>query len=414
MTRRNPPAKWVLPTVVNPSGRRCYVIQVPDEQFHIAAFMGALLDLASAYKWSDDLAHTAKNVALVWRDVIDNLQTCDDYFVPPLGGGGVDTELMIRQNPDNPCILESSIDGTNWCPFADLSLCFSNISQPGAGAEQPRPPNTPCVKYNGQFVSNSQWVLPTNVSTGDTLDFTNLSGASNDGTNLNWWCPDGTQFFAGTCVGGTGSTNGADPLPSANRLSVIVKLGSTWYSVSGGLLTVGAGISNVQPVVQVNYVTLSSVQGSISLTVEVCRLVSSTWSSVLDFTLSSYPSIVTILNGTYVTATGYQNSGAPSNGAAQININTDPFTLTGFDLEYNQSGSIGGTGEGVGMWASGGYYGGYTAGSTGTGLHKTASGSQASVTILQPTLNPGLSGSATSTIVRLTVYGSGAKPSQLP
>jgi len=54
-------------------------LQVPNERFHIAAFRGALLDLASAYKWQDDPDHKAREVANVWKGVIANMSSdCED------------------------------------------------------------------------------------------------------------------------------------------------------------------------------------------------------------------------------------------------------------------------------------------------------------------------------------------------
>ena len=73
MGKRNPRARWILPEVVDPPDRICYTVAVPNERQHIAAFKGALLNLASATQWADDEAHTAKQVALVWRDIFDNL-----------------------------------------------------------------------------------------------------------------------------------------------------------------------------------------------------------------------------------------------------------------------------------------------------------------------------------------------------
>lgn len=78
MNRRNPRAKWTLPDVINPLETMCVQIQVPKERFHIAAFRGALLNLASAAQWADDPDHTAREVALVWRDVINSMtEVCD-------------------------------------------------------------------------------------------------------------------------------------------------------------------------------------------------------------------------------------------------------------------------------------------------------------------------------------------------
>jgi len=76
MTRRNPPAKWVLPITINPPARKCFTILVPDEELHVAAFRGALLSLASGYNWADDPLHKARLVARVWKDVVDNVFEC--------------------------------------------------------------------------------------------------------------------------------------------------------------------------------------------------------------------------------------------------------------------------------------------------------------------------------------------------
>lgn len=73
MNRKNALAKWTLPTIVHPETTKCIQIEIPDEPFYIAAFRGAMLHLQEAYKWADDEAHTAKQVALVWRDIIDNM-----------------------------------------------------------------------------------------------------------------------------------------------------------------------------------------------------------------------------------------------------------------------------------------------------------------------------------------------------
>jgi len=115
MARKNPPAKWVLPEVVDPEETRCFVINVPNEKYHIAAFRGALLDLASGYKWADDASHTAKDVALVWRAVIDEMDDCSMFL-----------QDVRQDTPDDPCILEKKI-GDEWTPFANLQLCPPRI-----------------------------------------------------------------------------------------------------------------------------------------------------------------------------------------------------------------------------------------------------------------------------------------------
>jgi len=77
MSKRYPRAKWELPEVVDPDTFRCYTIKVPDDRFHVAAFLGALQNLGSGQQWADDEEHTAKEVALVWRRVIDDMCQCE-------------------------------------------------------------------------------------------------------------------------------------------------------------------------------------------------------------------------------------------------------------------------------------------------------------------------------------------------
>jgi len=125
MSRKNPPAKWVLPDVVDPAGRKCIMVQVPDNAYHIAAFRGAMLALASAYNWSDDIAHTAKEVALVWRDIVDAMEW----------GCEVSGLIDVRQNTESPCILEKTADGDTWEEFANIQLCPPKIRLRGGVLE---------------------------------------------------------------------------------------------------------------------------------------------------------------------------------------------------------------------------------------------------------------------------------------
>lgn len=112
---RNPRARWVLPTTVNPSTSKCIQVPVPNDPHHIAAFRGAMLALASAANWGNDTAHTAKDVAAVWRAIIDTM----DWGC---------TMFDVRQNEDLPCHLDKSIDGgTTWEQWADLQKCPPKI-----------------------------------------------------------------------------------------------------------------------------------------------------------------------------------------------------------------------------------------------------------------------------------------------
>lgn len=63
----------------------------------------------------------------------------DDSATPIRFGGGIrsvvlcgfdDMAIDVRQNDENPCILEKTNDGTEWNPFADLSLCVNTANVP--------------------------------------------------------------------------------------------------------------------------------------------------------------------------------------------------------------------------------------------------------------------------------------------
>lgn len=116
---RNPPAKWTLPETINPPERLCITVQVPNDPFHVAAFWGAMLSLSSAYKWADDPEHKAREVALVWREIIDDMVNAgwDNCTMP----------FDVRQNEENPCTLEKTENGVDWDAFANLRLCAPEL-----------------------------------------------------------------------------------------------------------------------------------------------------------------------------------------------------------------------------------------------------------------------------------------------
>ena len=306
--RRNPPAKWTLPDELHPARTICYQIEVPDNIYYRAAFMGALYNLTSARFWQDDLAHTALQVALVWQEIYDNIRrgNCGRDSAFAIGTDG--DELMIRQNPTNPCILESSVNGTEWCQWADLSLCVPGGSQPGNGSPQPIPGS--CQTYHAQMPANNKWIAPTIVNAGDTVAVANASGASNDGTLSPWRCPNGLTFFAGACVG-FGGPEAGDPLLTANHLQLIANIGGTYYALSDGIITVPSGVVNAEIVFQVNDGTLGDNAGSLTFDVTVCnnQSVVTTWCRELDFILSNYSFFgqapCTVPQGVWVPGSGW-------------------------------------------------------------------------------------------------------------
>jgi hypothetical protein len=112
-----------LPDVVRPLKTVCFQVEVPDDPWYLRAWFGTFFELASARSWDDDPDHTALEVARVWLEIALKLKS---GCAPALSVAGTDggDDYMIRQNPDNPCLLESSVDGMTWCTWADLSKCL--------------------------------------------------------------------------------------------------------------------------------------------------------------------------------------------------------------------------------------------------------------------------------------------------
>ena len=92
-------------------------------------------------KYTDDAEH--------WID-LTFLPTIADEFPPVLFGGGLRKVVIckpvlpgesecnlddVRQNTEEPCILEKTADGTTWEEFADITLCLKNsiVTSPGGG-----------------------------------------------------------------------------------------------------------------------------------------------------------------------------------------------------------------------------------------------------------------------------------------
>jgi hypothetical protein len=281
MARRNPPAKWVLPTVINPTEHRCIKIQVPDDPAHIAAFRGALLALASAYNWQDDPSHKAKDVALVWRNILDNSFEWGCDAMP--------TKLRV----DDICTLSWSYD--DWVTFDsyDPSGCIlANIDsvvpgmindaiaqaildgkiavpsgQPSAGGTIPP---SQCRDWHVQLAANSQWHLPLPMNYGDTIVVSNVKGGWTDGTVV-WYCPDGSEYYLGACLPVSQHHETSDPLnPGAYHMALIMKVGDTWYPAPLTQFQQASGTNPLDVIFQANDSPLSDNTGTIEFDVHMC------------------------------------------------------------------------------------------------------------------------------------------------
>lgn len=305
MSKRYPLAKLVLPTVVDPP-RICTTVQVPNDIYHIGAFLGALRGLASAYNWADDPEHTAKAVALVWRDVFDNI------VMGSCAQPG-DGDMQFRQNG---CVLEFSIDCVTWNTLYDPTECIKLLggqNSPGGGPAAGDCNDTPVT-----IPGNGKVLLPFTLNDGDTIEATDIGGAWSDGTAL-WTCPDGTPYILGACIGIPGLVGG-DPDATAFHMAIIAEIGSGLFvDLTQGPYTVPGGTGEVQVQLQANDSDLSNNFGSAQTNINVCRAenVPGTWCYVFDFTTGDHDFVAFGgAPGHYEPGEGWQNA-AGSNGMAE-------------------------------------------------------------------------------------------------
>lgn len=274
MPRKNPPAKWPLPDTVNPSGRKCIQVQVPDDPMHIAAFRGAMLMLSSGVNWQDDPTHKAKDVALVWREIVDAMDWgCND--VPQV------------QFMSSGCELSASFDGgETWQSIFNAYNCAREAAKDEIssqrndgniqGGGQPSGVGTgnagQCYDWDVQLYGSQQWVFPIALEADDTVEISNVRGAWGDGPlgSLNYWyCPDGTPYILGACAGNP-TTNSNDPMPTTNHMRLVGRFGDVWQDMYYGMYTIPVdGVYNAA--LQANDSPIADNSGSITFHVKVCK-----------------------------------------------------------------------------------------------------------------------------------------------
>jgi len=320
------------PRTPYPDKLRCVTFYLPDDPLWYSVFWGMLDELTFAKNW-DTGKTSGLDLAAHWQAVMDAArqnfiqQIC--AVLPSSAGGADGDENMIRQDPDNPCLLQTSIDGTNWCTFADFSKCIAPSGQPGAGAPQPQP-GGPAQCYHLTLNANGKVLVPVVVNDGDTVEITNFSGAGNDGTSAQWFCADGPQFFAGACIGGTEFLSGSDPLPTANHMRLVMDIDGTFHDGIGGPVTVSGGVVNGQVAIQVNDPTLASCTGQYTLDVCVTNNATVNWCHEIDFAFSIQGFNAGDHSGnplaTYTAGIGWQSVLDPINGdtLCDIGISTLP------------------------------------------------------------------------------------------
>lgn len=319
-------SRWTLPEVVNPPDSLCVLIPVPNDRYHIAAFLGAIYQLTRPYSWQNDTAHTALAVGAVWQPIFDalRLQMCSDFDCPiTIEESEIDVSVceQIRFNPATGlfegwcCGSWSAISGQPSNGFAPNSAPMNGSPVPGAGQ---------CTVYQGTLNANEQWLCPAVVNTGDTIQITVLRGAWTDGSGI-WYGPNSTTYFGGIYVPNT-IINGADPLPASPHMGILSKINGAYHYLGDlASFTVPAGVVNKLLILQANDATLSDDSGQITFSITVCNNQPLNWTSIVDFRVSNY--------GSYALGSGGTVTYTPGVGW----VFSLPVTSSGYSVELDHA-----------------------------------------------------------------------------
>ena len=125
---------YLLPTGEIPEDMICIPVYVPNDARCIGAFWGQYDDLTTWVAWEQDSEKRAKDVAAAFKIARDKAR---DQWIEQ-GGCGGDT-MLLRQSPDNACLIEKSEDqGETWETLVDMSLCKNTPYDPYHGETLPQ------------------------------------------------------------------------------------------------------------------------------------------------------------------------------------------------------------------------------------------------------------------------------------
>lgn len=339
-----------LPQNLTPKGTRCIQITIPDDdEWERDLYSAIQQELALTWNvWQKDVGKNATKVVKRWRQALLTWRHCNGS--PNIANVGLEDNMPFFRLAceDNKCYLEFECCPGEWVRLANFDQ-ITPSGQPGAGSPQPGAGGG-SAQYCGTLNAYSKFYLPTVVNSGDVINLDSASGAGNDGTSANWYCPDGEQFFAGACVG-YASTNPSDPLPTVNHMALIININGTFYPFTSNTITVPPGISSAQAFIQVNDSSISDNAGSYSVCLTVINNQATTWGADLNFILS--PNGFTVPSGeggTWVSGTGWETSaigGGPSvNLTIKRTLPGTSFTITNYTATV-----IGSVGHHLNMYA---------------------------------------------------------------
>jgi hypothetical protein len=266
-------SRWALPQNPEPEHVRCFLVEIPDDMFYVAAFKGALYDLCKPYAWGDDENHTALTVGARMLTMYANIREID-----------CEASSMQLRACESGCGIEYSTDGIEWTCI-DLAGCIETIFDEklagafddgvlgrGTGQQSPQAPPAvaECRTYHVRLSGKGVWLCPSPIQAGDTVHITNAAGGWSDGS-LAWYCPDGSRYLLGNCSEELHSHQEGDPLNlGAWHMALVGNFGSTFFDPLTSIYTVPSGTVQQALMVQANDGSLDDNQGEVTFDVTVC------------------------------------------------------------------------------------------------------------------------------------------------
>lgn len=352
MSNRKPWAKWTLPDVIDPPDRLCFTVPVPNNPLHLAAFRGALLSLASATKWQDDDAHTAKAVALVWKEIYDLVVACTDAAAATYTED--DNMALTRV----VCVNNVAYFEVQTCACPETWLRLANASQivnPGQpGSGQTTPAAGASTQYCVTVPASGQILIPALVNTGDQITLDSISGSWWDGAESDFgplyrFGENGDQMVAGIDVGFP-RTSGADFMPAVNHMKLIAAVGATptYMTLTKATpVTVPAVAANSQIVLIPNRTAAlrAGSQGECQACITVKNNSTSVWCHIDNMLTSSNlwtnftDTFITVPTGHWTLGTGWvgevkTQSGGSHRNSVYIQAPYASLTAQSIEIEY--------------------------------------------------------------------------------
>lgn len=251
---------------------------------------GALTQLLLESTWDTDAA----GVDLVQQRVFNLLSMLSGTAPGDCGNPALEVNAGLDCEDCMGCclrvqngVLQTLVCGV-WTDVPGQGPGGLGLGQPGAGSKVPAPGGG-SQEYCGYVNGNGTWLLPVNVSTGDVIQFADLTGAWNSSETVAWQCPNGFSYFAGACFFAI-PLGAPDPLPTVRHMQIIANVNGAERDVLNTDLagnpqpyTVPGGISNAQVLVHGNTSSTNPGNGQVAFCVTVTNNQLGNFDHVFDF-----------------------------------------------------------------------------------------------------------------------------------